>query len=195
MKKTEISILAGFLVAVIFCSISAFASDCDRVRRDVLRLHILANSDDRRDQQLKLSVRDAVLKASPQLFDPAASADEAAQSARAHLDDFRRIAEQTLRAQGCQDTVRVRLCKSYFETRTYDDLTLPAGVYNALRIEIGKGAGHNWWCVLFPALCIPAAQDSAREVFTPREKQVVTAPKYQAKFALVEFWEGLKNRS
>ena len=84
----------------------------------------------------------------------------------------------------------------YFETREYEKFTLPAGQYKALRIEIGKAEGKNWWCVLFPALCIPASQDSAElgEVFSESEIEVVTRPKYKAKFAIVELFERFKNK-
>ena len=82
----------------------------------------------------------------------------------------------------------------YFETRKYDNVTLPAGYYSALRIELGKAEGKNWWCVLFPALCIPAAQDDVKmqDLLSQGQISVVTEPKYEAKFAILEFIEWLK---
>lgn len=197
MKRTELSILIGLILSIIISSVSAFAADCQNVRSDVLRLHILANSDSETDQNLKLNVRDAILEKSSDLFDPSLSLEEAVKGATEHLDELQKTAEDEIRENGFDYPVKVYLCEMFFETRNYDDVTMPAGNYQALRIEIGKAEGKNWWCVLFPALCIPASQDGAgmEDVFTESEIDTVTKPKYQAKFAIVELIERLKKLS
>ncbi len=196
MKRTEFAILAGLILSVIISSFSAFAMGCEGVRDEVLRLHILANSDSSEDQALKLSVRDAILEHSGQLFDGGFTLDEAKDAAEAALPEIERIARAKIEAKGFSYDVEASISETYFETRKYDNYTLPAGNYSALQIKIGKAEGKNWWCVLFPALCIPAAQNStqAEDVFSQSEMDTVTNPRYEAKFAIVEFFEALKNR-
>ncbi len=195
MKRTEFSVLIGLIISIIITSVTAFAADCQSIRSDTLRLHILANSDSEEDQKLKLKVRDAILEKSPTLFEGSASLEDAVRSAEECLSEIQSTAEEEIFANGYNYNVKVYLCDMYFETREYEDFTLPAGKYKAVRIEIGKAEGKNWWCVLFPALCIPASQDSAQidEVFSESEIQVVSKPKYKAKFAIVELIEKFKN--
>ena len=197
MKRTEFAVLIGLIISIIITSVSAFAADCESIRRDTLRLHILANSDSSADQELKLKVRDAILEKSPTLFEGSMSLEDAIASAEASLEEIKATAEEEIFANGYNYSVKVYLCDMYFETREYEEFTLPAGNYKALRIEIGKAEGKNWWCVLFPALCIPASQDSAEleDVYSESEISAVTQPKYKAKFAIVELFERLKNLS
>ena len=196
MKRTEFSVLIGLIISIIITSVTAFAADCENIRSDVLRLHILANSDSAADQELKLKVRDAILEKSPTLFEGSVSLEDAITSANESLNEIKATAEEEIFANGYNYNVKVYLCDMYFETREYEQFTLPAGQYKALRIEIGKAKGKNWWCVLFPALCIPASQDSAElsDVFSESEIEVVTRPKYKAKFAIVELFERFKNK-
>ncbi len=197
MKRTEFSVLIGLILSIIITSVSAFAADCENIRSDVLRLHILANSDSQQDQELKLKIRDAILEKSPDLFEGSGSLDDAVKSAQERLCEIQSVAEEEIFTNGYNYSVKVYLCDMFFETREYEEFTLPAGEYKALRIEIGEAKGKNWWCVLFPALCIPASQDSAEltDVFSESEIEVVSKPKYKAKFAIVELFERLKNLS
>ena len=195
MKRIEFAVLVGLIVSIILSSITAFAGSCENVRSEVLRLHILANSDSEADQNLKLSVRDAILEESGQLFDGAMTLDAALQMAEINLSQIEEIAKAEIKKQGYDYSVRAYLTEMYFETRKYEDVTMPAGKYKALRIEIGKATGKNWWCVIFPTLCIPAASKNALidDVFTAQEIDTITSPKYEAKFAIVEFFEKLKS--
>jgi len=197
MKRTEFSVLIGLIISIIITSVTAFAADCESIRSDTLRLHILANSDSAADQELKLKVRDAILEKSPTLFEGSVSLEDAVKSAEASLSEIKATAEEEIFANGYNYSVNAYLCDMYFETREYEEFTLPAGNYKALRIEIGAARGKNWWCVLFPALCIPASQGSAEleDVFSESEISAVTQPKYKAKFAIVELFERLKNMS
>lgn len=195
MKKTEISVLIGLIISIIISSVTAFAYSCEGVRSEVLRLHILANSDSEDDQNLKLLVRDKILENSKELFNASISVSDAKRKAEENLDKIVKIAESEIKAQGYNYKVKAYICDMFFETRQYDNVTMPSGVYSALRIEIGKAEGKNWWCVLFPALCIPAAQGdkTLSDVFSEDQIDTVSSPKYEAKFAIVEVIEKLKD--
>lgn len=151
-----------YLFSALFLSFCLFAA-CfaplvetgERVSEDVFRLHILANSDTKADQDLKLLVRDDVLQACT-FFSHCQSVTEAQQAAENNLQRITEIARQRIRQEGYNYQVTARVVREYFNTRVYENVTLPAGYYNALKIEIGAGAGHNWWCVLFPAVCLSA---------------------------------------
>lgn len=194
--RRELAVLAGLLLALCLSNFMGFASACADVREDTLRLHILANSDSEEDQALKLAVRDAILAEAGGLFAAGQTKQEALDAARQSLPMLRAIAEETLRAHGCTDTVSVRLEELYFDTREYDDFTLPAGRYDAVRIEIGAHEGKNWFCVLFPPLCLPAASDEGAlgedaPAYSEAEQNAIHSP-YRIRFAAVELLEGWK---
>ena len=192
--RRELAVLAGLLLALFLSNFTGFASACAEVRADTLRLHILANSDSEADQALKLAVRDAILAEAGGLFASGQTKQEALDAARQSLPMLQAIAEETLRANGCTDAVSVRLEELYFETREYEDFTLPAGRYDAVRIEIGAHEGTNWFCVLFPPLCLPAAsdEDAPNEntpAYSEAEQNAIHSP-YRIRFAAVELLEG-----
>lgn len=190
-KKEKIFAVGfGLVMALVLNNFVSFSAACAAVRADTLRLHILANSDTQADQTLKLAVRDAILEQAGELFSGDADKEQAMSAARRALPALRRIAETTLRAHGCRDTVTVRLENIYFSTRAYDGFTLPAGRYDALRVEIGAHEGKNWFCVLYPPLCLPAASENTA-AYTPAEEEAVQCP-YQLRFAAVEWLESLK---
>ncbi|MGE5508283.1 MAG: stage II sporulation protein R [Chitinophagales bacterium] len=122
-------------------------------RGNLIRLHIIANSDSLADQRVKLLVRDDLIKEAKAIFLAAKDAGRARRQVLENVASFRRIAERRLRAEGFAYPVRVEYGVFPFPDRTYGDLTLPAGKYNAVRVILGEGKGHNWWCVLFPPLC------------------------------------------
>ena len=195
MKKTEKALLFGLILSILVGSFSAFASDCSAIRESVLRLHILANSDSDEDQALKLKVRDRILEETGDLFENASDLENAESSAANSLELVRSIAEDEVRKQGYDYPVRAELCNMFFKTRQYDDITMPAGRYDAVRITIGEAKGHNWWCVLYPPMCIPAAQPKQElgDVLTEDGMEVVTSkPKYEVRFACVELFERIK---
>jgi stage II sporulation protein R len=127
------------------------------VRQDTLRLHILANSDSQEDQALKLLVRDRILEETAEIFSGSASRDEAILAAQEALPRILDTARQAIREEGFSYSVSGKVERVYFNTRQYDSAILPAGVYDAVQIRIGKAEGKNWWCVLFPPLCVGAA--------------------------------------
>lgn len=198
MKKFHTLILtAGFILTIIISNSVGFIKDgrkLDQLRESVLRLHILADSDSEEDQRLKLCVRDALLERSGELFGEAADLESAEEAALEALPEIVDIAEDTLRAQGCDSPVRAYLADMEFDERVYGNITMPAGKYRALRIEIGEAKGHNWWCVMYPPLCIPAAEEvesrDEKEYFDEKELDIVYRPKkYRIKFAI---WDKFK---
>ncbi|MBE6755715.1 MAG: stage II sporulation protein R [Ruminococcaceae bacterium] len=193
-KLFEISLLVGFLIAVAF-SITSFAGTCEEVRGDVLRLHVLANSDSEEDQQLKLKVRDALLKSGKNIFDGSLTRENAEEKIKEEKEILIETAEKVIEENGFDYDVEITVTEEFFTTRTYENVTLPAGKYMALRVLIGESAGKNWWCVMFPPLCIPAVQPDINLFFTEDEiKLVESDPKYEPRFKIVEIYESLKNR-
>lgn len=182
---------AGAVVAV--SAFGEFQKNCASLSEKVLRLHVLANSDSEADQQLKLKVRDAILQESDRLFQQSDSKEAAMAQMATHLSDVEQVAERTLRKNGCDLPVTAALKKVEFNTRTYGNITLPAGEYDALQVEIGAAKGKNWWCVLFPSLCVPSSTNVQMEdVLTQDELQVVEQSGYDVRFKGVEWYEAVK---
>lgn len=193
----------GMIFAIIISNIGNFINDgekLDELRESVLRLHILANSDSETDQDLKLSVRDALLENNSEIFEGADSREEAEWLAEKKLGRIEQIAEETLAKQGCYDEVSAKIVTMYFDERTYGDIVMPAGNYSALRVEIGEAKGHNWWCVMYPPLCISAAceEDEIKddkkveeEYFDEDQQDIIYNPgKYRVRFAI---WDKIKS--
>ena len=185
--------IIGLYVLLGFLPIHSEAAIYD----NVLRLHVLANSDSSEDQSLKLEVRDRILEETATLFKDCKSKDEAREAVESNLDKIREIAEQTVREAGYEYGVSVSLGEEEYPTKNYEECCFPAGEYLSLRVMIGDAEGENWWCVLFPPLCIDAAGES-REVFaevglTDEQYSFITEtdnPKYKVRFKLLEVIEG-----
>ena len=146
----------GLFFTVFTSAAVSFTKECEPLRERFLRLHILANSDSEEDQRLKLAVRDHILSLG--LFEEAADKLQAEVEANERLHMIEEAANEALRAEGSVHTAKAELVRMYFTTRVYENVTLPAGYYDAVRITIGEGGGKTWWCVLYPPLCIPAAE-------------------------------------
>jgi len=157
------------------CSFIRDGRELDKLRNSVLRLHILANSDSQYDQSLKLMVRDALLENSGEIFGEASDFGEAKENAAQNLSLIENIAEEVLSENGCDMPAEAMITQMYFDERTYGDITMPAGEYTALRIEIGQAQGHNWWCVMYPPLCLPAACSYTEETEAETESEAVEA--------------------
>lgn len=205
MRRTTSAVMAaGLILAILISNIGSIIRDgqrLDKLRGRVLRLHILANSDSAEDQRLKLLVRDELLKRN--YLGGAADLAEAETIAREHLDDISAAAEKVLRENGCADKVTAELETTDFTDRAYGSITMPSGKYRALRIKIGRAEGHNWWCVMYPPLCIPAAcgssddveaaaedETAGEEYFGDEELDILKKPKkYKIRFAI---WDKIK---
>ena len=194
MKLFVKSACIAFVLVVIY-SLIPFQAQCDNISRDVFRLHILANSDSDHDQSVKLKVRDRVLEYSKGLFESAKSKQEAESLVSNNLDNITRVAQSELIDLGCDQTVKAEIKKMYFTTRYYDSYTLPSGMYDALRITIGSGKGHNWWCVMYPSICVSAAaeqDEKAKQALDDDEYEIIKNEKYSYKFKVVELFEMMK---
>ncbi|MBR6760706.1 MAG: stage II sporulation protein R [Oscillospiraceae bacterium] len=161
MKKLIFALLV-VLFSAVTAEMAQTAETLRTIEDGVLRLHILANSDSEQDQYNKLLVRDALLARSEEWTTAASTKESAASELEARLTVIEAIAEETLHAQGCHDSVQAEICEMAFPIRTYGDVTLPAGQYQALRLLIGEGEGQNWWCVMYPSLCVPAVSDTEK---------------------------------
>lgn len=152
--------LAAFCILLSACfRFGSVLSDRKTLNEDLIRLHVVANSDSGLDQAVKLQVRDAVNAFLQNDLAEMVNAEEARAYLQENLPAIQAVANETLKAAGSGCEAVVTLCKEAFDTRYYDTFTLPAGVYEALRITIGEGEGHNWWCVVFPGLCLSATSE------------------------------------
>ncbi len=190
MKYLFKSLVCAFVVTCLM-AMTGFYGACEEIRGDVLRLHILANSDSDEDQKLKLKVRDGLLGYTDELFSECIDKNEALRLAQEHIGEIRSFAEKTVREYGYSYPVQAYVTNMSFDTREYGKLTLPAGRYDAVRIIIGKGEGHNWWCVLFPALCLPSAGGNVLgNALDGAEQDIVSGgDRYQVRFKLLEWAE------
>lgn len=193
IKILELSLFVGFVIATVF-SITGFASTCEEIRGDVLRLHVLANSDSEEDQQLKLKVRDALLEKGKNIFDGSVTKENAEEKIEKEKELLIETAKEVIEENGFDYDVKITVTDEFFTTRTYENITLPAGRYKALRVLIGESSGQNWWCVMFPPLCIPTAQPDMNLFFTEDEIRLVESdPKYEPRFKIIEIYENIKN--
>ncbi len=187
------ALVCGFVLAAL-CSFFPFAAACGQLPRDVVRLHVVANSNGAEDQAVKLLVRDAVLEEAARWYQGAGSMEEASSQLCTHLQSIAGAARQVRGEQGVGYSATAQMTEMYFPTRDYGDFRLPAGRYRTLRVTLGEGAGKNWWCVVFPSLCLPAAtQEEALLTLPEGERQVVEGGQdVQVKLKAVELWESLR---
>ena len=185
--------LAAALIFSVLLSMVSFNAKCENLRENVFRLHIIANSDSKTDQQLKLKVRDAILNESDALFLGADSLEDAIALTKENVPKIEKIAKETIREEGYDYSVSVKVEESFFDTRVYDDFTLPAGVYEALRVEIGAAKGKNWWCVLFPSICVGAAGDLGDTASEDAVEIATGGSRFIVRFKIIEVYESIKN--
>ena len=172
MKKivADIIMAGGLTLSLALGSFNSFAQECESLQGEVLRLHIPANSDSEYDQQMKLALRDVVLEKYGAQLSTEKDLDSAKQQISLLLPQIEQSCNEFLRQNGADYSAKAEVTDMYFTTRVYENVTLPAGTYTALRITLGSGEGQNWWCVMFPPLCIPMASDrSEAEAILPEE--------------------------
>lgn len=170
----------------------------------VVRLHVLANSDSEEDQALKLKVRDGILEMTEELLAEAATREEAISIIENNLERYKATAESVLAENGSGYTAEVSFGEEYYPTRVYESSAFPRGEYVSLRIKIGKAEGKNWWCVLFPPICLSAASDKGDSMenafiaagLTPEQYRIITenkgGGKYEIRFKLLEIFREIK---
>lgn len=202
-----VSMLLGAALAVLLGSFSAFAAECEELPDRLFRLHILANSDSEEDQALKYALRDYLLEDMEETFTGCVTAEDAKQRAKDKLPEITKKARQFIRDSGYNYEITASVENVYFTTRRYGNTVVPAGNYDALRILIGEGKGQNWWCVMFPPLCLGAVEEYVNPendliLFNPTplkpdtlskeaSEAVEQQPKVAVKFALFEWLRGL----
>ena len=187
------------MALAVFVWCGTLLSDRNQLNEQLIRLHVVANSDSEADQNIKLKVRDAVLESMKNDLSNIADVENARAYLLNNLPKIQKAANDTLKADGFEEEAVVKLCKETFDTLYYDTFTLPAGVYEALRITIGAGAGNNWWCVVFPSLCIPATSDEFADTavgagFSESLSGALSGEqKYEVRFLLLDSLGKLEN--
>lgn len=193
MKKSSILILC--VIGIIILTLKSNASDMDNMQEDIadkiLRFHVIANSDSKEDQELKLKVRDEIVTYLSEILNDCNSLDESIQKVSLHYDDILCIAEKVINEEGYNYSVSCNIESAYFPVKSYGDITLPSGNYTALRVTIGKAKGKNWWCILYPPLCFVDAscgvvpdesKAELKEILTEKEYNEILEQKGNVKF-------------
>lgn len=197
LRRGELFLLLGIAAALLLGL--WLEREQSRVSDSVLRLHVLANSDSAEDQSLKMMVRDAVLEEAKVILPEGSSVREAEQILSNNLERLAAAGAAVVEREGYDYPVSAGLEDSWFPTKEYEDFALPAGQYRALRIIIGEGEGQNWWCVVFPPLCLASVSETAAQTaleagMDSQQVALLTGESegYVVKFKLLEWWEQLK---
>lgn len=191
MKGFETLLFIALIFTLFSSNINRTVETANEIRSETLRLHIIANSDSDEDQTLKLKVRDAVLDATGELFAEVSGKTEAVSAAKYSSDDIKAIAEKVIAEEGFDYSVQVEVTEMWFETRSYEGFALPAGDYDAVRIIIGNGEGKNWWCVMYPALCVPGAEEAIAKY--EENSEFITGNGIEIRFKIIEWLEAIKH--
>ncbi len=200
LKNSSIVLFLLFIYILFSAGSYSLAISSD-LSQSVFRLHVLANSDSKEDQELKLKVRDNLLNYMNEICSNCSTKEEAMKIANENKDKFQEIAENTIKENGFNYSVKININNFYFPTKSYGDISLPAGYYDALRVEIGEAKGQNWWCVMFPSLCFidvssgivdknakenleENLQDESYEIISQNEEK----SEVKFKFKIIEFF-------
>ena len=203
-SKVKMVIILSFLLFLYttICAFSYAQNISTDISNSVFRLHVIANSDSEEDQNLKYKVRDNLLKHMKELCCDCKNKDEAIKIVKEHLEEFKQIALQTIKDNGYSYNININIGNFEFPTKEYGDISLPAGFYDALKVEIGEAKGQNWWCVMFPPLCfidvtsgmVPEESKKQLENDLSEEEFALVSEdsdiKIQFKFKILEFFNG-----
>ncbi len=205
MKKNLKCIFILFILLSIYvfiCAYSFVSAVSTNLSDSVFRLHVIANSDSEEDQKLKYTVRDALLEYMNDLSSNCSSKQEVISIANQHLDEFQKIAEDTIKQQGFDYSVSIEIGNFKFPTKTYGDISFPSGFYDALKVKIGESNGQNWWCVMFPPLCFvdptngivsDDSKETLQENLSEEEYKIISdsndSGSITVKFKIIEFFE------
>ena len=202
-RKKTISkfIFALFLIAVVFMGI------CEAISVDIssgiVRLHVVANSDSEFDQTVKLNVRDAILRLSEELT---GSSEMNLDFAEQHKAELAKAANAVLAENGCDYSCKIEMGNFHFPTKSYENITLPEGDYDAVRVILGAGSGQNWWCVMYPPLCFTDSakgkisdenKEKLSEMMGSAEYQMISDENIRVKpaFKAMEIWQSFKEKA
>ena len=195
--KNTLIIITLFIVFLIISAYSYASSISEGLAENIFRLHILANSDSDEDQDLKLKVRNEIIEYMKTLSEGMSDKQAVIDLAKAHTEDFIEIAEKVIHENGYDYPVNIEIGNFYFPTKYYGNISLPAGYYDALKIEIGEANGQNWWCSLFPPLCFVGissgivdseGEEYLKENLSEEEFELISSssPEVEFKFKIVE---------
>ena len=202
--KRFLGLIVLFSIYVFICAFSYANAVSTNISNSVFRLHVIANSDTEEDQNLKYLVRDALIEYMNSISNKCISRKEAISIAESHQDDFYTIAHQIISDNGYNYDVNINIGNFAFPTKNYGDISLPAGYYDALRVEIGNANGQNWWCVMFPPLCfvdvssgiVPEeSKEMMQAELSEEEFQIISqhTPEVTFKFKLLELFTDVAN--
>ena len=203
MKKIKIFFIfiILFTIFIFTCAYSYVSAISDNLYNSVFRLHVIANSDSEEDQNLKYIVRDNLINYMNDSCKNSSSKDEIIEYAKKHLDEIKKIAEDTVKENGFNYPITVEIGNFEFPTKNYGDISFPSGFYDALRVKIGNSSGKNWWCVMFPPLCfvdtttgiVPdSSKESLQETLSSENYKIVSendSSEITIKFKIIEFFE------
>lgn len=193
LKIWELSLL--FALCVTLCTGLFAKAEQQQLANELIRLHVIANSDSESDQSAKLNVRDSALKVLTPLLEGVSSVDEAEKVINNALPLLCSEAKKSLLLDGKFYSARAELCLEQYPTRKYDGFALPSGDYISLKIILGKGEGHNWWCVVFPPLCMTSVEnEDAFSSLTDESAKLITydGSEYKLKFRIIELYQQLR---
>ena len=188
--KIKMIIILSFLIFIYtsICALS-YASNISRnISDNVFRLHVIANSDSKEDQDLKYKVRDNLIKYMNDICTNCKNKQDAINLVTSHKEDFKKIAYETIQKEGYNYDIQIEIGNFEFPTKEYGDISLPAGFYDALKVKIGTAKGHNWWCVMFPPLCFV---DISSGIVPDESKEYLHDNMSEEEFALVSEKSGV----
>ena len=190
MKKTKEFLKNVLLILAVALIIAAVPTDEEAaIYEDTVRLHILANSDSEYDQALKLKIRDKVLLKYGEMLGTSEDKESAVENIQALKNDIKADVDSWIIELGADYRSEVEIGYEWYETRVYEDFTLPSGYYSSLRIMLGESEGQNWWCVMYPPLCLDIAtanDDSSPVGYSEAESKLITSDGYAVKFKILE---------
>ena len=183
--------MACGLILAVLLNLAGFSAQCAALEENIVRLHVLANSNTEEDQNVKLKVRDAVLREARNWYGDEEDFNTAVAELCTHLESIEAAANSVLKAENFPYRAKAEICEMYFPTRVYETFKLPAGHYRTLRVSLGKAEGKNWWCVVFPALCVPGASDLS-SLPDDTDTLVREPENYEVKFKVAEIFSRLR---
>lgn len=193
-KKLFVFLPLLLIFTLLFGSLSYTNDASNDISTKVLRMHVLANSNSIDDQRLKIAVKNNILKSTQELFTDCDNLEESIEIAQSNTELIKASAQEVIKKYNKNYDVKVYVDNEFFDVREYKDFTLPSGNYNTVKIVIGEGKGKNWWCVMYPAVCISACSDDFDKALTKEEKKLITSKKYIPKFKILEIINKIKNK-
>ena len=193
-KKLFVFLPLLLIFTLLFESLSYTNDASNDISAKVLRMHVLANSNSIEDQKLKIAVKNNILKSTQELFTDCNNLEESIEIAQSNTELIKASAQEVIKKYNKNYDVKVYVDNEFFDVREYKDFTLPSGNYNTVKVVIGEGKGKNWWCVMYPAVCISACSDDFDKALTKEEKKLITSKKYIPKFKILEIINKIKNK-